>query len=133
MLHETWAYESDSLHSNFCNYHQSQQEMYERLSETYKSVAKQLGVRLIPCGDAVQELRKKEPFLYGHGGMSLCRDGFHMNVTYGRYLLAAVWYRTIVGNTVSNNTYIPFTTWSPNAICDEKVLRVVKETADAVG
>lgn len=131
LLQETWAYEIDSLHSGFNNYHQDQQEMYTKVSETYERVAKQIGVRIIPCGDGVQELRKKEPFIYGHGGMSICRDGFHMNVIYGRYLLAATWYKTLIGNSIVNNSYIPFTKLAPNAICDEQVLKVVKETVDA--
>ncbi len=132
LLHETWAYETDSLHPDFVKYHQSQHEMYEKLSKAYRSTAKQVGIRLIPCGDVIQELRKKEPFIYGHGGMSICRDGFHMNVIYGRYLLAAVWYKTLTGNSVCNNTYIPCTSLAPNAVCDEKVLQVIKETVDAM-
>ncbi len=130
LLQETWAYESDSMHGGFCNYHQNQQEMYDKVSTTYKTVAKECGVRLIPCGDVIQALRSKEPFLYGHGGMSICRDGFHVNVIYGRYLLAAVWYKTLTGNSIRNNAYVPQTKLAPNAICDEKVLNVVKETVD---
>lgn len=130
LLQETWAYEIDSLHSKFGNYHQDQQEMYEKISETYKSVAEKIGVRLIPCGDAVQALRKKDPFRYADGGMSLCRDGFHMNVVYGRYLLAAVWYKTIVGKSVSDNVYVPSTRLAPNAVCKEHILKVVKNAVD---
>ena len=33
LLHQTWAYEIDSLHSGFWAYHQNQKEMYERLTE----------------------------------------------------------------------------------------------------
>lgn len=132
LLQETWAYEIDSLHQGFGKYDQSQQEMYQRLSEAYRNAAKQLGIRIIPCGDVVQELRKKEPFVYGHGGMSICRDGFHMNVIYGRYLLAATWYKTLTGNSICNNTYIPYTKLAPNAICNESVLKVIKETVDAM-
>ena len=132
LLQETWAYEIDSLHPQFCNYHQNQQEMYEKLSAAYRSAAKEIGVRLIPCGDAIQELRKKEPFLYGQGGMSICRDGFHMNVIYGRYLLAATWYKTLFGRSVTNNAYIPSTALAPNAVCNEHILNVIKETVDAI-
>ena len=32
--------------------------------------------------------------------MSLCRDGFHMSLVYGRYLLGAVWYETLTGQSV---------------------------------
>ncbi len=132
ILHETWAYEIDSLHANFHKYKQNQQDMYEKLSKAYRDVAEQFGVRLILCGDVVQEIRKKEPFVYGHGGMSICRDGFHMNVIYGRYLLAATWYKTLTGNSVCNNNYIPYTKLAPYAICNENILKVVKETVDAM-
>lgn len=130
LMQETWAYEIDCMHSGFANYNQSQQEMYERLSKSYRDVAKQLGIRLIPCGDMIQELRRKEPFCYGYGGMSICRDGYHMNVIYGRYLLAACWYKALTGNSICDNTYIPYTRLAPNAICDINVLRVIKETVD---
>lgn len=130
LLQETWAYEIDSLHSQFGNYGHSQQEMYERLSVAYRNAADKIGVRLIPCGDVIQELRKKPPFIYEQGGMSICRDGFHMNIIYGRYLLAATWYKTIVGKPISGNSYIPSTKLAPNAVCNEAVLRVVKETVD---
>lgn len=131
LLQETWGYEIDSLHPLFDRYHHCQKEMYQRLSEAYRAVAEQLGLRLIPCGDVVQALRKKEPFVYERGGMSICRDGFHMNVIYGRYLLAATWYKTLFGASVSDNTYIPSTKLAPNAVCDERILRIVKETVDA--
>ena len=130
LLQETWAYDIDSLHGGFANYNMDQQEMYEKVSHAYRTVAKDNGVRLIPCGDVIQALRNKEPFLYGHGGMSICRDGFHVNVIYGRYLLAAVWYKTLTGKSIRNNTYVPKTKLAPNAICDEKVLNVVKEIVD---
>lgn len=130
LLLKTWAYETDSLHKDYYRYENSQQIMYDMLSAAYKKAAEKIGVRLIPCGDVVQKLRTKEPFLYGHGGMSVCRDGFHMNVIYGRYLLAAVIYKFLTGNSVLCNTYIPHTDLAPNAICDEKVLHVIKETVE---
>ena len=104
--------------------------MYEKLAQAYREAAKTIGVRLIPCGDVIQNLRKREPFLYGHGGMSICRDGFHMNVIYGRYLLAAVWYKNLTGRKICENTYVPHTSLAPNAVCDERVLRIIKETVD---
>lgn len=130
LLQETWAYEIDSLHSGFANYGQNQQEMYEKVSAAYREAAAQIGVRLIPCGDVVQKVRKREPFLYEEGGISLCRDGFHMNIIYGRYLLAATWYRTLTGNNVRNNSYIPSTKLAPGAVCRERILQVVKEAVD---
>ena len=32
-----------------------------------------------------------------NGGMSLCRDGFHLSLDYGRFTAAVVWYNTLVG------------------------------------
>lgn len=132
LLQETWAYESDSLHPGFANYHQDQQEMYARVSAAYRDAAAGEGVRLIPCGDVIQALRGREPFLYGYGGMSLCRDGFHMNVIYGRYLLSAVWYRTLTGASVRENPFVPRTPLAPHAVCDKAVLSVIADAVDEI-
>ena len=130
LLHETWAYEIDSLHPQFGNYHNNQQEMYNRLAHAYKSVSKQLGIRLIPSGDIIQTLRKKDPFVYECGGMSICRDGYHMTVLYGRYLLAATWYKVLTGNSLISNTYIPSTSLAPYMVCNKNILQIIKETVD---
>lgn len=130
LLHETWAYEKDSTHGCFGRYGKDQAIMYEKLSKAYHSVANKLGLRLIPSGDIIQDLRTKEPFVYERGGLSLCRDGFHMDLIYGRYLLAAVWYKFLTGNSVVRNSYVPRTEFAPNASCEEKILNVVKRTVD---
>lgn len=130
LLQETWAYEIDSLHNCFGRYHHDQQEMYEKLSKAYKEEAAKYGLRYFPSGDVIQVLRGEDPFRYGHGGMSICRDGFHMNLIYGRYLLSAIWYRTLTGRSVKDNVYIPSTPLAPGAICDEAVLDRVKEIVD---
>lgn len=107
LLQETWAYETDSTHSKFVRYGNSQKEMYERLSRAYKTVSEQTGIPLIPCGDIIQTLREREPFRYEEGGMSLCRDGFHMSYLYGRYALAAAWYKAMTGRSLKENVYVP--------------------------
>ncbi len=131
-LQETWAYEIDSLHPQFVRYNRSQSEMYAALKKAYTDAAQANGLTLIPCGDVIQALRGKTPFLYGHGGMSICRDGFHMNLIYGRYLLAATWYKTITGRSVRTIPFRPSTKLAPNAICDEAVLSVVRDTVDEI-
>lgn len=126
LLHKTWAYETDSTHSCFSRYNHNQQEMYERLCVAYGRAATELRVRIIPCGDVVQEVRTKDPFQYGKGGMSLCRDGFHMDYIYGRYLLAATWYEVIFGKSILDNTYIPKTVFAPDAEVDLDTLNVIR-------
>lgn len=127
LLHETWAYEIDSTHKGFSRYNHNQEEMYQGLREAYKRAAAELEVRIIPCGDIIQEVRKKEPFQYGRGGMSLCRDGFHMDYIYGRYLLAAAWYEFILGKNSLDNIYIPETVFAPGVEVDFDKLNLIKE------
>ena len=47
--------------------------------------------------------------IFSEGGISLCRDGFHMSIPYGRYLLACVWMKTLLSVRVSENPYVPET------------------------
>ena len=108
LMHETWAYEIDSTHPAFAeHYHSDQRDMYKALRNAYLEAAKQLGIPIIPCGDVIQELRNAAPFDYGNGGISLCRDGFHMNIPYGRYVLGAVWYETMLHGSIAENPYLP--------------------------
>lgn len=129
-LHQTWAYESDSLHPAFARYDYSQQEMFNRLSRAYSMASTAINAPLITSGGVIQILRGRPPFNYGHGGMSLCRDGFHMNIIYGRYLLGAVWYRFLTGNSLADNAYIPRTALAPNAVCDGKIIGILKGAVD---
>ena len=107
LLHKTWAYEIDSNHSEFGRYHCSQQEMYEKLSKCYDIAAQKTGMRLIPCGDVIQAVRKTPPFRYELGEKSLCRDGYHMDMIYGRYLLAGGIYTFLFRQDIRKNNFVP--------------------------
>ena len=62
--------------------------------------ARLIGAEIIPVGDAIQYLRENvKEFDYSAGGLSLCRDGFHLSLLYGRFAAAAVWYKTLTGKT----------------------------------
>lgn len=126
LLHQTWAYEKDSVHEGFANYNRDQGLMFESLKNTNNKLADKLDMRIIPCGEAMQNARKDPLFDYGNGGRSLCRDGFHASIPQGRYLLAAVWYEVLTGNSILvNDATIP-------GIKDEE-LSVLKQAAhDAV-
>ena len=54
---------------------------------------------MIPCGSAIQNARSTKL------GDSLCRDGYHLNYTYGRYTAACVWYEILTGCDVRRNPY----------------------------
>lgn len=132
LLHQTWAYEIDSTHDCFVRYHCSQQEMYKKLCAAYNRAADEIGIRMIPCGDVVQKVRTKEPFIYEKGGMSLCRDGFHMHYLYGRYLLAAAWYEVLFKKDILKNSYVPETILAPEDTADLNALKVIKECVHKV-
>ena len=108
MVHETWAYETDSNHGAFPDYGCDQRRMYELLHDAYNSAAKTIGADIIPVGDAVQGLRENVPaFDYGSGGASLNRDGFHLSIPVGRCFAAYIWIETICGADVRNSAYVP--------------------------
>ena len=126
LLHQTWAYERDSTHECFDRYHNSQEEMYNKLKIAYSDVKSKLGIDMIPCGDVIQEVRKRTPFQYDKGELSLCRDGFHMHYIYGRYLLAATWYEVIFGLNILENDFIPKTDYMPYVDVDLEALHIIK-------
>ena len=103
LLHETWAYET----------------------------AQDCGLRLIPSGEVIQRLRGTDPFRYAQGGMSLCRDGFHMSYLYGRYLLACVWTTYLLHLPLADNAFVPSTALAPEEKADPAVLQVIREGVTA--
>ncbi len=107
MLHETWAYASDSVHSKFIRYNRSQKEMFERLYNAYHTMADRYKLPLIRSGELVQALRATEMFDEDLGRHSICRDGFHMSLVYGRYALGCLWAKMLWGITLKDNSYVP--------------------------
>jgi len=107
VFHRTWAYEIDSTHPGFANYDRDQEQMANAIETASAEAAKRIGVPIIPCGDVIRHLRKTPAFDYANGGLSLCRDGFHMDYIYGRYATAAVWYEFLLGGDIAKNTFAP--------------------------
>ena len=107
-LQETWAYEWDSTHGAFPTYNNDQREMYDRLKIAYAAAAIAVKAQIIPTGDVIQHFRENVTgFDYRNGGMSLNRDGFHLNMPYGRYINSAVWYSVLFDADIRKNTFIP--------------------------
>ena len=100
-FHRTWAYEWGSPHGDFPRYDCDQDKMYAAICEASASACLVTGAALIPAGDVVQTLRRTVPaFDYKNGGESLCRDSFHMSLTYGRFAVALTWLATLSGKPV---------------------------------
>lgn len=132
LMHETWAYEIDSTHSGFYRYHCNQQEMFERLFKAYHDAAKRYDLQLIPSGELIQKLRTLPEFDYENGGISLCRDGFHMHLLYGRYAVAAMWYGVLTGRRLKGNSYLPVTENLPGEEVQKGKLQLIRETVDTL-
>ena len=122
---QTWAYATDSTHPAFPRYNRDATEMYNRSRAAYRAVAKRYALPLAPCGDVIEALRKTDEFNLSKGGMSICRDGFHMHLVYGRYLLAAVWVKTLFGKDLPDS-FIPVNLAAPPA--DPKLLKLIRKT-----
>lgn len=97
VLHETWSYEIGSGHLDFVTYNSDREQMAQAIKETYEKVSAKENLRIIRVGEAVQNLRAKPSFDYKNGGLSLNRDGFHLSLSYGRLLAAAVWCKFFAG------------------------------------
>ncbi len=118
-FHETWSYEIGSLHEGFLNYNSSQQEMYLCIKESSKKASDLIEAEIIPTGDTVQFVRDNIPeFDYKNGGISLCRDGFHLSESYGRFLAGAVWFKKLTGKNLKEQPNFNFDS--------EKVKKLIK-------
>ncbi|MBQ8682912.1 MAG: DUF4886 domain-containing protein [Clostridia bacterium] len=98
-FHQTWAYNSDTIHGAFGVYNHDQQEMFRRIQDCSALASGLIGAPLLPVGEVIQTLRETVPeFAYENGGRSLCvEDGFHLSTDYGRFSAAAVWFRVLTG------------------------------------
>ena len=124
MLHETWAYEIDTEHSGFANYNCNQQEMHRRIADTVNLFAKKYNLRIIPTGDFIQKLREEATeFDYPNGGISLCRDGYHLTLDIGRFAASALWFVTL---TEKNITTADFES------SDSALLKIIVDSANSL-
>ena len=75
--------------------------MYEAIKASSEQVVKSLGIQLIPTGTVIQMLRETvAEFDFKNGGISLCRDGFHLSLDYGRFAAAATWLHTLTNKSI---------------------------------
>ncbi len=108
-FHETWSYEIGSLHEGFLNYNSSQKEMYSRIKEASKKASNLINAEIIPTGDVIQFVRENIPeFDFENGGISLCRDSFHLSEDYGRFLAGAVWLKKLTGKALKEQPFLNF-------------------------
>lgn len=100
--HQTWAYSQNSTHGEFPNYERSQTKMYNMIVKASQKAMKSNKIKkVVPSGTAIQNARNT--FI----GDKMNRDGYHLNLTYGRYTAACTWFEALTGKDVTKNTYSP--------------------------
>lgn len=100
--HQTWSYSKDSSHESFKDYNKDQMKMYHAIMDCSRSAVKDNRLSLvIPSGTAVQNARTS--FI----GDNMNRDGYHLDMVYGRYTAACTWYEAIFQRSVVGNSYAP--------------------------
>lgn len=112
--HQTWAYAQNTKHAGFANYNKNQTTMYNGIVDASKKVMKLVPLNiLVPSGTAIQNARTKL-------GDTLCRDGYHLNLNYGRYTASCAWYEAIFKENPVGNTYVPEKATPEEAITAQK-------------
>lgn len=102
ILHQTWAYQQSAGHSGFRFYDWNQKKMYRAIVEANRNAAKLGKIKItIPCGTAVQNARSS--FI----GDNMNRDGYHLDLSHGRFTAACTWYDKLFGRDVTSNPYFP--------------------------
>jgi len=137
ILHQTWAYRVDSPFFSEIGEGQSaqkQREMYEKSREAYHTIASEMGLRLIPTGDAFWiadndpnwKYQPDTSFDFEHPVFPNLPDqtnslyvGYHWNedgqliidpkhaTPAGEYLGALVWYGFLFGESPEKLTFAP--------------------------
>jgi hypothetical protein len=97
-FHSTWAYEWGSEHSGFPYYQCDQNVMNDAIQRTTAEISAAYHLPVIPTGLLIQKLREHDCFNVKKGGLSLCRDRFHMSLDYGRYAAGMLWYIMLSGH-----------------------------------
>lgn len=107
-VHETWAYEADSVHGGFANYECNRHIMHAKLYECYKRAAELIGADIfVPVGNVIATLRESWMFDPEKYGARLTRDGFHLSMDYGRYAAALTWCAALGMKDVKENPFVP--------------------------
>lgn len=102
LLHQTWAYAKNSTHAGFANYNGDQVQMYKAIVDAVNKAKSLVKVDLVvPVGTAIQNGRTTVV------EDNFTRDGYHLNLSIGRYLAACTWFEALTGKSVVGNSYKP--------------------------
>lgn len=102
IYHQTWAYQQDSNHKGFANYKNDQMTMYNAIVDVSQKINKMPDFAfVVPAGTAIQNARTSSI------GDKMTRDGYHLELNYGRFTAACTWFEKIFKMDVRKNSYKP--------------------------
>ena len=105
-FNETWAYASS--HKNLAKY-KTQKNMWKSICTSMRKMRAASGIDvIIPCGTAVQNAREVETL---NADNELTRDGTHISLYAGRYLLACTFFESIIAPCLNRNLRDDTTTY----------------------
>ena len=122
LWHMTWAYEPDCEYTYFSNYDHDTMKMYNAIVDTVKStvLANEDIFAVIPSGTAIQNARTVKEYA------NLCRDGFHLSIPYGRYVVALGLAALLIDPNLSQ------VTWKPQGVNDAQMQIAIEAAKNAV-
>ena len=91
--HSTWAYAKNSSHEGFVNYNNDQDTMYNAVLDASNHILSNYSAdiqKITPSGTAIQNMRHVV-------GDYMTRDGYHLNLNYGRLTASLTWFKAITG------------------------------------
>lgn len=99
----TWAYQQNSSHGDFPKYDKSQDKMYTMICETVQNqVLTNEKIEIVsPTGTAIQNTRK------AYLGDHLTRDGYHLTLTYGRYIAGCTFFSALTSIDADKISFYP--------------------------
>lgn len=119
-LHQTWAYEDGSDRLKNLRRFESANEMLEAIVSTNNEIANEINAeKIIRSGELLGLLAENKP------DGRLYRDTYHASLGLGRYALGLLWYRTVFGVSVAENSFKGFV--EP---ISEKDISLIKQLVD---
>ena len=116
MLQQTWAYEDGSERLHVIAGYKTSDEMLSDVKAAYADVAKSEGFDgIIPSGEMFGALLK-------NGIAKIHRDTFHASFGLGRYALGLLWFKTLTGKSVMDNSFCEL-----DEPADENEIAIVKD------
>lgn len=120
-IHQTWAYEKDSEKLFKVAGYDTPENMLSDVVKAYDRAAKLISADgMIRSGELFAKLLES-------GIEKVHRDTFHASFGIGRYALGLLWYRTLTGKDVSDNSFCDF-----DEPISEEHIRTIKKCVDSM-